>query len=157
MRSLTAAPPSTRRAGSLVPVPAAESCCMASRASATWKAMLSRAARAMWPGWVLRLRPIIMPLACGSQWGAPRPTKAGTKTTPSESGTELASNSISAEELTSLRLSRSHWTTAPPMKMLPSRAYSRRRLALAARVVMRRFLDWRKPAPMFWRRKQPVP
>jgi len=50
--------------------------------------------------------------ACGSQCGAPRPTNAGTKITPPASGTLAADASTSAEEPMSLRLSRSHCTTA---------------------------------------------
>ena len=152
-RSFTAAPPSTRSAPSGVPV----SLCTASSTSATWKAMLSSAARAMCPGVVSRRRPISMPPACGSQCGAPRPTNAGTNTTPPVSGTLAASASTSAEEPISLRLSRSHCTTAPPIKMLPSSAYSRRCCALAASVVMSRCFERTNSVPMFCSRKQPVP
>src|SRR5581483_9363640 len=60
------------------------------------------------------------PPACGSHCGAPSPTNAGTKSTPLVSGTLAANASTSAEEPMSLRLSRSHCTTAPPIKMLPS-------------------------------------
>ncbi len=103
--------------------------------------MLSRAARAMCPGFVPRRSPISMPAACGSQCGAPRPTNAGTNTTPPVSGTLAASASTSAEEPISFRLSRSHCTTAPPMKMLPSSAYSSRCSALAASVVISRCFE----------------
>jgi len=73
-----------------------------------------------------------------SQWGAPSPTKAGTKYTPPLSGTEAASCSDSAEVAITWRPSRSHWMAAPVMKMLPSRAYSAPRSAgLAAMVVSR--------------------
>ena len=55
--------------------------------AALWKAMLSSAARAMWatvlprvrPTMAPRVRPWIEPRAYGSQCGAPRPTKAGTR------------------------------------------------------------------------------
>ena len=41
----------------------------------------------MWAAVVPRVRPKIAPRAYGSQCGAPRPTNAGTTTTPSELGT----------------------------------------------------------------------
>ena len=44
----------------------------------TAKAMPSRAARAMRPGRLSRVRPINRPRASGSQWGVPQPVKAGT-------------------------------------------------------------------------------
>ena len=70
--------------------------CTASRTSATWKAMASSAARAMWPGLVPRAKADdACRVACGSQCGAPRPTKAGTKMTPPASGTLAASASTS--------------------------------------------------------------
>ena len=131
-RSFTAAPPSTRRA-------------VQRRAGLAIDGFehvgylegdgFERRARNV-AGAVSRRRPINMPAACASQCGAPRPTKAGTKTTPSVSGTLAASASTSAEEPMSFKLSRSHCTTAPAMKMLPSSAYSRRSAALAATVVM---------------------
>ena len=86
--------------------------------------MLSSAARAMWPISRTALMPMIMPLAYGSQCGAPRPVKAGTKTTLSESRTEAAISSTSGDAAKNRMLSRSHCTTAPPMKTLPSSAYS---------------------------------
>ena len=119
--------------------------------------MLSSAARAMWPGLVSRRRPMSRPPACGSQCGAPRPTKAGTKTTPPASGTPAASASTSADEPMRRRLSRSHCTTAPPIKMLPSSAYSSRFCALAARVVISLCFERMNSVPMFCSRKQPVP
>ncbi len=85
---------------------------------------------------VSRRSPISMPAACASQCGAPSPTNAGTNTTPPVSGTLAASASTSADAPMSFRLSRSHCTTAPPIKMLPSSAYSRRFCALAATVVI---------------------
>ncbi len=54
-------------------------------------------------------------------------------------------------------LSRSHCTTAPPMKTLPSSAYSSLRFALHASVVIIRSFDSTKLSPMFCSRKQPVP
>jgi len=56
------------------------------------------------------------------QWGAPRPAKAGTRYTPAASGTEAARASTSADDLMTPSPSRSHCTTAPPMKTLPSSA-----------------------------------
>src|ERR1044071_7198239 len=87
--------------------------------------MASSAARAKWAAVVPRVMPEIEPRAYWSQWGAPRPAKAGTIYRPPEALTLLASFSISVEDLTMPRPSRSHWTTAPPMKTLPSRAYWR--------------------------------
>ena len=157
-RLFTAAPPSTRSAASGVPV----SLSTASSTSATWKAMLSRAARAMCPGVVSRRSPISIPLACGSQCGAPSPTNAGTKTTPPASGTLAASASTSADEPISRRLSRSHCTTAPPIKMLPSSAYSSRCLGAGRQRGNQPVLRAHKPRAfrppsMFCSRKQPVP
>ena len=56
--------------------------------------------------------------------GAPRPTNAGTKTTPPVSGDRSGQRLDFGRLANEPRLSRSHCTTAPPMKMLPSRAYS---------------------------------
>ena len=85
--SLAAAPPSTR--SSVRSMPASSR--MASSRSATWNAMLSSAARAMWPAVVPRVMPTIVPRAYGSQCGAPRPANAGTRYTPPLSGTDAAS------------------------------------------------------------------
>jgi len=49
--------------------------------------------------------------------------KAGTKTTPPASGTLAARGCTSALAPIAPRPSRSHCTTAPPMKTLPSSAY----------------------------------
>ena len=57
--SLTLAPPSTRSSTSGAPA----SLRMASTRSATWKAMLSSAARAMWAAVVPRVMPTIVPRA----------------------------------------------------------------------------------------------
>ena len=57
-----------------------------------------------------------------SQWGAPRPVNAGTRNTPLQSDTSVATASVSAAVVTSLISSRSHWTTAPPTNTLPSSA-----------------------------------
>src|SRR2546425_5585646 len=101
-----------------------ESFCIASSTSALWKAIDSSAARAMCAREVPRVRPSIAPRARGSQCGAPRPTKAGTRYTPPLSRTLAASLSISEEDEKNCNSSRSHCTTAPPMNTLPSRAYS---------------------------------
>ena len=84
--------------------------------------MPSSAARATWAAVVARVSPTRAPRAYGSQCGAPSPAKAGTRKTPSLSGTEAASASISSAERIKPRPSRSHCTTAPPLKTLPSSA-----------------------------------
>ena len=71
---------------------------------------------------VPRVSPTIVPRAYGSQYGAPRPTNAGTKYTPPVSGTDSASRSVSAAFAISPRPSRSHCTAAPAMNTLPSSA-----------------------------------
>src|SRR5471030_3402912 len=53
--------------------------------------MASSAARAMWARLLPRVSPTSAPRAYGSQCGAPRPTKAGTRNTPPLSGTLAAS------------------------------------------------------------------
>ena len=95
---------------------------MASSMSADWKAIPSRAARAMWPAVVPRVMPTIVPRAYWSQCGAPSPANAGTRYTPPLSGTVAASASTSSADAMIPSPSRSHCTTAPPMKTLPSRA-----------------------------------
>src|SRR5439155_275182 len=74
-RSSAAAPPSTRSSFDFRP----ESCSMACRRSADWKAIDSKAAHAMWPALDPRVSPTIVPRAYGSQCGAPKPVKAGTR------------------------------------------------------------------------------
>ena len=91
-RLLAEAPPSTRNSCTGMP----ESSCITSSTSATWKAMPSSAARAMWPAVVPRVRPVMVPRAYWSQWGAPSPANAGTRYTPPQSGTLAASASTSA-------------------------------------------------------------
>ena len=71
---------------------------------------------------VPRVMPMIMPRACGSQCGAPRPVSAGTKTTPSVSVTVAAIAAVSAAEPTIWSPSRSHCTAAPVTKIAPSSA-----------------------------------
>ncbi len=71
---------------------------------------------------VPRVRPEMSPRASGRQCGAPRPASAGTTTTPPESGTERASDSISLAVWMMPRPSRSHCTIAPAMKVEPSSA-----------------------------------
>ena len=44
-----------------------------------WKAVASKDARAIWPLFEPSVRPTIVPLAFGSQFGAPSPVKDGTK------------------------------------------------------------------------------
>ena len=118
-RLLTAAPPSTRSSV----IGAAASPIIAVSRAALWKAIDSSAARAMWATVVPRLRPRIAPFAAGIQYGAPSPVKEGTNITPPESGTDAARFSMSPECDTTCKPSRSHCTTAPPMKTLPSSAY----------------------------------
>ena len=112
-QSLAAAPPSTR---------SAESSGIVSSTSRTSKAMASRVARTMWARVVPRVMPRMVPRACGSQWGAPRPVSAGTKTTPSVSSTVRATASVSAALPTIWSPSRSHCTAAPVTKIAPSSA-----------------------------------
>ena len=73
--SLTLAPPSTR--STVISQPA--SCRMAFIRSVTSKAMASSTARAMWARVVPRVTPTMHPRAYMSQYGAPRPVKAGTR------------------------------------------------------------------------------
>ena len=91
------------------------------------------------------------------QDGAPSPAKAGTKYTPPLSGTEFANDSTSAAEAMMPSESRSHWMTAPPIKTLPSSAYSVRSPIFQATVVNKRFSDAIGRSPMFCNRKHPVP
>src|SRR6266581_713515 len=74
-KSFAAAPPSTR--SSLTPIPA--SAAIAPSTSRLWKAIASSAARARCAPVVPRVSPTIVPRAYMSQYGAPSPTKAGTK------------------------------------------------------------------------------
>ena len=121
-RSLTEAPPSTRSSATGAPPAATTSLLIASSSAALWKAIDSSAARAMWAIVEPRVRPTMVPRASGFQCGAPRPVKAGTNITPPLSGTLSASCLHLAARLDRRRPSRSHCTTAPPMKTLPSRA-----------------------------------
>jgi len=130
---------------------------MASRTSATWKAMASSAARARCPAVVPRVIPAISPRAYGSQCGAPSPANAGTRYTPPLSGTLAASASTSAAVRISPSPSRSHCTTAPPMKTLPSIAYCTRWPIREAIVVSRPERLGTACSPVFSSMKQPVP
>ena len=96
---------------------------MAVARSATWYAVASRAARAMWALVVNRVRPAMTPRASGRQCGANRPEKAGTNTTSPESGTERASASTSSASSMSPSSSRSHCTSDPATATEPSSAY----------------------------------
>src|SRR5688572_4401299 len=117
-RSLRAAPPSTRssRTGDRA------SACIADSSSALWNAIDSSAARATWARVVPRDKPRMAPRAYGSQWGLPRPVKAGTRHTPPASGTLAARASTSEDDLMIESPSRSHCTTAPPVNTEPSSA-----------------------------------
>ena len=68
-----------------------------------------------------------------------------------------AGSSISDADFTIPSPSRNHCTTAPPMKMLPSRAYSVRSFSCQAIVVSSRCLEATGWVPMFINIKQPVP
>ena len=71
--------------------------------------------------------------------------------------TDAASCSTCAEEPKKRSLSRSHCTTAPPTKTLPSSAYAGGPPAVAAMVVMSLSRDKRNSLPMCRSRKHPVP
>ncbi len=114
-RSLALAPPSTRRGDESAPGIVAST-------SRTSKAIASNVARTRCARVVPRVRPRIVPRACGSQWGAPSPVSAGTKTTPSDESTVAAIASDSAAEPTICSPSRSHCTAAPVTKIAPSSA-----------------------------------
>src|SRR5207253_1316999 len=111
----------------------------------------------MWAAVVPRVTPARMPRAYWSQCGAPSPANAGTRYTPCGSVTCEASASTSDDDLMIPRPSRSHCTTAPAMKMLPSSAYSVRFPIRHATVVSRLFLDAIGFVPVFMSMKQPVP
>ena len=115
---LAAAPPSTVSCGSESPASAV----ITSTTSRTSNATASSVARTRWARVVPRVSPRMVPRAAGSQCGAPRPVRAGTKTTPPESGTDAARGSVSSAELIRPSPSRSHCTAAPVTKIAPSRA-----------------------------------
>src|SRR6187551_823981 len=100
---------------------------------------------------------MMSPLAFGSHHGAPSPVNAGTKKTPLEDSADFASASISDDCDMNFMLSRIHCTTAPPIKMLPSRAYSSFRAGLQVSVVSSRWLERVNCSPAFCSRKHPVP
>ena len=91
-QSFATAPPSTCSARTRAPASRA----MASTRSRLWNASDSSAARTMCARVVPRVSPSSAPRTSARQWGAPRPTNAGTSTTPPESGTERAIASLSA-------------------------------------------------------------
>jgi hypothetical protein len=97
------------------------------------------------------------PRASGCQYGAPSPVKAGTKVTPPLSGTLLASASMSPLLRIACRPSRSHSTTAPPMKTLPSRANCGVVDICAALVEIRPLLLAKQRSPVCISMKHPVP
>ena len=104
-----------------------------------------------------RVKPTITPRACSSQYGAPRPVKAGTRYTPPVSGTCRAAASLSEASAIRPRPSRSHWIVAPATNTLPSSAYSTRPSIPQAIVVTRPDCDAAGFVPVFISRKQPVP
>ena len=67
------------------------------------------------------LKHVGTPRAFDFQYGANRPEKAGTMYRPPLSSTDCASSSTSGAALISLRLSRSHCTSAPVIAIAPSR------------------------------------
>ena len=73
-KSLTDAPPSTRSSGNAPPA----SSVMAPSTSAVWCARDSNAALTMCAFVTPRVSPTMAPRAALSQYGAPRPVKAGT-------------------------------------------------------------------------------
>ncbi len=81
--SLATMPPSTFNSVSGTP----ESALTASSTSRVWKAVASRAARAMWLLLTKRVRPTMAPRASERQYGANRPENAGTMYTPPLSST----------------------------------------------------------------------
>jgi hypothetical protein len=130
---------------------------IASSSAALWNAIDSSAARAMCAIVEPRVRPTMVPRASGFQCGAPSPVNAGTNITPPLSGTLAASCCTSLLERIAFRPSRSHCTTAPPMKTLPSRANWRVAAGCAALVAIRPFAEGSKRSPVFISMKQPVP
>src|ERR1051325_10317533 len=119
--------------------------------------MASTAARATCATLVLRVKPTITPLARGSQYGAPRPTNAGTRYTPSVSGTSAINFSTSGDELIALRPSRNHCTAAPATNTEPSSAYVVWLPIFHATVVNNPFSDGTGFDPVLSNMKQPVP
>ncbi len=84
--------------------------------------MDSIVARAIWGSPAPRVSPMIRPRACGSQYGAPSPTKAGTRYTPPVSSTPRVSSSMASADAIARSPSRSHCTAAPAMNTEPSSA-----------------------------------
>ena len=83
--------------------------------------------------------------------------KAGTNITPPLSGTLSASFCTSPLALIACRPSRSHCTTAPAMKTLPSSANSGVVLGCAALVVISPLVEVWNCGPVCISMKQPVP
>ncbi len=113
--ALRLAPPSARRTST----PAG----CDSRTSATWCAIPSSVARAMWPRVVPPEMPAISPRASASQCGVPSPASAGTNMTPPVDPASTASRSASSGPETMPSPSRSHVTAAPLVSTEPSIAY----------------------------------
>jgi hypothetical protein len=83
--------------------------------------------------------------------------KAGTKITPPLSGTLSARLCTAVLASMACRPSRSHCTTAPPMKTLPSSAYWGFEPVCAARVLISPLPLARQWSPVCISMKQPVP
>src|SRR5699024_2417500 len=103
------------------------------------------------------VKPKIDPRTSLSQYGAPKPTNAGTTYTPSVDSTRLAYSSLSGEYLNILKPSRNHCIAEPATKMLPSNAYSTLPSSPQAIVVSSPFFDLTGVSPVFINMKQPVP
>src|SRR5438309_11211053 len=99
----------------------------------------------------------VVPRAYGSHQGAPRPVRAGTKTTPPVSGTEAAIGPASDAASMRCRPSRSHWIAAPVMKIDPSNAYASCPDGPQAMVVRSPDVDRAGRSPVFMSTKDPVP
>ena len=97
----------------------------ASRTSATWWAIPSRAARMTCSRREARLSPRIVPRASPTQRGAPRPVSAGTKRTPPLSGVLASTSSISSGPAIMPSPSRSQVSTSPALRTLPSSRWVR--------------------------------
>jgi hypothetical protein len=74
-----------------------------------------------WARFVASVRPLIRPAACGSQYGAPSPLKAGTRQSPAASAVDA---SAAADSASSPNRSAAQRSVEPAARMLPSNASS---------------------------------
>ena len=103
-----------------------ESSCMAFRTSCVENARDSSVARMIALRSVSCVRPKMAPRACMSQYGVPKPAKAGTTTRDGFGFFSASSWAIEDDRATSSRISipsRSHCKAAPATNTLPSSAY----------------------------------